>query len=424
MKIAIFGLARSGLAALKFLVNHTNHEVFVINQGNPRSWENFSEVTKYISMDHCITQIAADELLASMDQIILSPGIAITNKTLQKALDNNIEIISEIELAFQYSNVPVIAITGTNGKTTTATMVAEVLKMSGKKVFLGGNIGIPYCEIFNDPYDLAVIEVSSFQLENIKTFKPHIAMLLNISENHAERYESIESYTKAKYELFKNMKKEDFVLLGEDLSKESIKANVSKIRDLSSFDFGKSKLVGNHNKKNFFCAWKVLEILKIPNRTQLMQDFINEFKGVNYRLQFIDQVGDTKFYNDAKSTNNNATVSAVKAFQESDEDLYLILGGKLRSDKVDILSSLIGLKIKEIFTIGEAAQKLQDNLSTHYKTLTFENLEELFKVFEIKKVKGVVLFSPAFPSFDQYDNYEKRGEHFNEMVEMLKEKTI
>lgn len=417
MKIAIFGLARSGLAALKFLVNNTEHEVFAINQGNARSWANFEEVSKYISLDHCISQSLADDFLASIDRIILSPGISRQNKTLEKAIKANVEIISEIELAFEYSKTPVIAITGTNGKTTTSTMVAQVLERSGKKVFLGGNIGTSYCEIFNDSnYDYAVIEVSSFQLETIKTFKPQIAMLLNITQNHAERYDSIQDYADAKYKLFKNMGSSEKVLLGKGLSSSTIKSQVTYIEDLSSFDFSKSRLVGQHNKKNFFCAWKVLEFLEINNRQEIMQNFIHEFTGVSYRLEFVGESAKLKFYNDAKSTNNDATKSAVMAFQGLGYNLYLIVGGKLRSENIDLIDALNGLLIKEVFAIGEASQKIYETFQSQFKTSKFKDLEAVFEHIKNLDPKGVVLFSPAFPSFDQYENYEKRGEHFNTLV--------
>lgn len=420
MKIAIFGLARSGLAAMKFLSKNHNIELYVINQGEPLSWSNIDIIKEYVPMERCVAQDDALDLMATMDRIILSPGIARYHKALEAALKANVEVISEIELAFEYSDIPVIAITGTNGKTTTATMIAKVLEMAGKNVFLGGNIGRAYCEIFEqNDYDYAVIEVSSFQLESIKTFKPKIAMLLNITENHAERYNHIDDYAKAKYRLFENMDESDYVLIGNDLSIEKIKSTCLRIEDLDNFDFSKSKLVGSHNKKNFFCAHKVLELLNIINAKEVMQSFIDEFSGVDFRLQYMGTWNHLNFYNDAKSTNNAATRSAVLAFQQSDNDLFLVCGGKLRSDYVDLIDSIKDLKITKIFAIGEARFKLDENLSHAFKVDVFETLNQVFEFIKAENLKGNLVYSPAFPSFDHYANFEKRGEHFRQLVKDL-----
>jgi UDP-N-acetylmuramoylalanine--D-glutamate ligase len=420
MKIAIFGLARSGLSAMKFLATRPEHELFLVNQGEPATWSAWEEVKALVPADHCVSQQKASELFADMDQIILSPGIPRYHQVLKAALAKGVEVISEIEMAFRHSDIPVISITGTNGKTTTATMVAKVLQLAGKKVFLGGNIGIPYSEIlFNSDYDIAVVEASSFQLESIESFHPHIAMLLNITHNHAERYDSFDDYAHAKYEMFKNMQQNDHVLIDADLDSGNISSQLHFIQDLEGFDFSKSKLVGSHNRQNFYCAWKVLELLNIVDAKKIMQEFIHSFTGVEYRLQFIGEYQGLSFYNDGKSTNNAATESAVRAFQSSEEKLYLILGGKLRSDSVDLLDSLHGLNIEQVFVMGEAAQLLQQNLQAEFKVAMCENLEQIFAMIKEKELKGNLLFSPAFPSFDQYKNYEARGAHFTRLVQEL-----
>ena len=424
MKIAIFGLARSGMAAMRYLLTKNNVEIFLINQGRPSSWNAWQEInglsqTHKISIDHCFDQEEAAGILAEMDQIILSPGIPREHKSLVQAITAGVPVISEIEFAYINSDIPVIAITGTNGKTTTATMVAQVLERAGLKVFLGGNIGRPYCEIFDDFYDYAVIEVSSFQLESIETFRPKIAMILNITPNHTERYETFEEYAQAKYNIFKNMRVDDHALIDVDLDTASITAQLHYIKALEEFDFSKSHLVGSHNKENFYCAWKVLELLKVDNAQSVMQEFINHFPGVKYRLQYVGNYQGLKIYNDAKSTNNAATESAVRAFQDENCNLYLILGGKLRSDKVDIVESIRGLKIQEIFVMGEARTLLQKNLEYEFKVQSFEGLADIFEMLAVKKLQGNLLFSPAFPSFDQYKDYEHRGEDFTQRAKNL-----
>lgn len=432
MKIAIFGLARSGLAALKYLTT-TEHQLYLVNKGAPKTWSAWEEVHSFIDkdlidIDHCFDQEDAQDMLAEMEQIILSPGIARSHPALKKALKLGVAVISEIEFAFIHSDIPVVAITGTNGKTTTATMVAQALEGAGKKVFLGGNIGRAYSEILlsKENFDYAVIEVSSFQLESIETFHPQIAMLLNISANHTERYDSIDDYAHAKYNIFKNMQTCDHALIDVDLDVSGVRATVHYIKSLESleslesFDFSKSNLVGSHNYQNFYCAWKVLKLLNIDNATSVMQKFIDTFPGVKYRLQYVGNFEGLKFYNDAKSTNSAATESAVRAFQNnSSEALYLILGGKLRSDKVDILDKLQGLNITEIFVMGEAKDLLEKNLCGEFQVKSFDNLTEVFNMIRSKKLKGSLLFSPAFPSFDQYKDYEERGEDFFKKVKEI-----
>ena len=425
MKIAIFGLARSGLAAMRFLLTQTDTEIFLVNQGDPHSWNAWEEIKSFkdkIPPQNCYDQGDAHAILAQMDQIVLSPGISREHPSLAQALEVGVSVISEIELAFIHSDIPVVAITGTNGKTTTATMVAEVLERAGLRVFLGGNIGRAYCEIFDADYDYAIIEVSSFQLESIETFRPHIAMLLNISANHGERYEDFDQYAAAKYHIFKNMRPSDHALIDVDLDSASITAQVHYIKSLDGFDFSKSHLKGAHNKENFYCAWKVLELLKIKSThtlMQLMQNFIDEFSGVKYRLQFVGEYEGIKFYNDAKSTNNAATESAVRAFQDDPKKLYLILGGKLRTQEVDILENLRGLRITKIFVMGEAKELLEKELRGEYQVEVFDGLSEIFNMLNSQTLKGNLLFSPGLPSFDQYRDYEHRGEDFTKRVRLL-----
>lgn len=429
-KVAVFGMARSGKSALKLALK-TFSEVFAINQGKVEDWAPSLGIDGF-SQTRCFSQ--AEFNFSEMDLIILSPGISLSVPELSNAQKKNVPIISEIEFAWLFSQkVPVIAITGTNGKTTTTTMIAEFLKRSGKKVFCGGNIGIPYSEMIlsGESYDLAVIEVSSFQLETIKSFHPKIALILNIFPNHSERYSSVEDYAAAKYRLIDNLTHEDTLILGEDnaylSSLPKTKARKLLFRKGSlppsfhqSFSFKNSRLPGAHNQANFYAAYLALESLGIPGMEEKFQTFINEFSGVAHRLEFVREWEGLKIYNDAKSTNMLATTTALNAFEGVD-DIYLILGGKIRDPKDLLLPDLQNYhqRVKKIFAIGEAGKKISKELGELFSVHEVGDLSGMKDELIRSKPQGILIFSPGFPSFDQFKNFEDRGEKFKEMIRKL-----
>lgn len=422
--MAIFGLARSGLAALNYLALKTDHECFAVNQGAPSSWESYALVKKLIPEENCFDEEDALELFAEADVIIKSPGIPYGHKALAKAQANRVEIISEIEFAFRHSDIPVLAVTGTNGKTTTATMISDLLSKLGKKVFLGGNIGIPYSNLLmeEEVYDYAVIEVSSFQLENIKSFRPQIAVLTNISPSHGERYDSHELYRDAKLKLFQNMGSEDLAVVPKSLFDLNLPCSKVPIAPLEGFDFSQSKMAGVHNRENAFCAYecakKVFE--SDPEGAsridEELQRYINDYKSVSFRIEFIRTVEGLEIYNDGKSTNMASTLAALDSFPG--KKVSLILGGKLRDRDMDF-SELLRRDVAGVYAFGEARDFIEENLGANLKLEKFETLEEVFEKIEADRPKGVLLFSPAFPSFDLYRNYEERALAFNSLVKSL-----
>ena len=428
-KIAIFGVGTSGKSAIK-LAKKLNLDLYVVNKGERDSWYYKDNLEKIIDACSCYAEDEFAEHFHKMDMIVISPGIPTTHPALQRAVEKKVPIISEIEFAYhQVSDVPVIAITGTNGKTTTTTMIDEALKMAGKKVFCGGNIGVAYCEmpLTDEKYDYAVIEVSSFQLETIQTFHPKIGLILNIFPNHSERYQRVHDYALAKFNLLKNMTAEDQLILGtENEYLDEVKNHPSQKNYFTKgnlpadfkamFSFHEAKVRGEHNEANFYAAYKVLELLKIPHLQQLFQQFINEFKGVAHRLEYVLKYQDLEVYNDAKSTNTLATTTAIKAFKDDPRELHLILGGKLRNEADKVLPDLLPYKgqITTIFTIGEVTDRLNEELKNDFKVVKAENLKTVFEISKTQKLKGNLVFSPAFPSFDQFKNYVNRGELFKE----------
>lgn len=427
-RAAVFGMGKSGIAAVKLLAA-LGVETHAVNEGAPESWAQPLKGT--LSLSHCHSQSQAASLFAGVHLIVISPGIPDTHEVLVEARARGVKIISEIELAFWVCReTPVIAITGTNGKTTTTTMIYEALKLAGKKVFCGGNIGTPYCEMAlavmsGESFEFAVIEVSSFQLETIDAFHPRIALMLNLTLNHSERYVGLEDYGRAKLRILKNSTAEDDLIVGTESGPwvewsksypvqrhEFSKAQLPE-DFLRRFDFSKGVLVGGHNRANYFCAWKALSLLGIPHLDQLFQEFINTFAGVEHRLEFVGNFHGLKVYNDAKSTNGEATRTALAAF-EGGEPLYLVVGGKLRNESDRLLPDLVSYKgrITKIFTIGMTTERLVQELSAEFSVEAAHDLVGLFLRVKAQKLVGSLVFSPAHPSFDQFKNYVDRGVQF------------
>jgi UDP-N-acetylmuramoylalanine--D-glutamate ligase len=431
-RAAVFGMGKSGVAAAT-LLQSLGVETHVVNEGEPEVWGKPLEGKIAKSFWH--KQQEGSEIFGQVDLIVISPGIPATHDELKLAVQKKIRIISEIELAFWFcQKTPVIAITGTNGKTTTTTMIYEALKLAGKKVFCGGNIGTPYCEMAmavlrGESFDYAVIEVSSFQLETIETFHPHIALMLNLTLNHSERYTGLVDYGQAKLRILKNATASDHLIVGEESgvwvkwseaypSKRHLFSKARLPADfLARFDFSKGVLVGAHNRANYFCAWKTLSLLNILQLDQLFQKFIETFPGVEHRLEFVGNFSGLKVYNDAKSTNGEATRTALAAF-EGDEPLYLVVGGKLRNETDKLLPELLGFKnrITKIFTIGMTTERLVRELSGEFKVEAAYDLSGLFTKVREQKLSGSLVFSPAHPSFDQFKNYGDRGLQFKAMA--------
>lgn len=424
-KVAVYGMGKSGKAAVQ-LAKKKKEDLYAVNKGPIDSWFYAEKLDTILEPCSCSSEEDFAQHFHKMDEIVISPGIPTTHPALKKAVEKGVKISSEIEYAWrEVRDVPVIAITGTNGKTTTTTMIAEALKKAGKRVFCGGNIGIPYCDlpVSGEKVDYAVIEVSSFQLETIHEFHPVIGLILNVFPNHSERYDDVHDYAKAKFRLLTNMTSSDHLIVGtenpylDDIKDHAVQKTFFTKGNLPAefeFDFSEAKVKGEHNEANFYAAYKVLELLNIPNLHHLFQEFINEFAGVPHRLEYVLSKDGLTLYNDAKSTNSLATTTAIKAFKDSKEDFYLILGGKLRNENDRLLPDLLPFKgqIKKIFVIGEVTERLFEELKNDFEVVKGYDLKTVFSLS--KGLKGNLVYSPAFPSFDQFKNYIHRGECFKE----------
>lgn len=422
-KIAIFGMGRSGKSALQLALSK-GFETLVVNRGQVDSW--YAELEGLIPKEQCYCEEDASHLFTEVDQVILSPGIPREHEALKQALLQKVPVISEIEFAYQhFSHIPVIAITGTNGKTTTTTMITQALESLGKRVFCGGNIGIPYSDIafVKEPIDYAVIEVSSFQLESIQNFHPRVALILNVFPNHSERYEDIESYALAKNNVYKNMNENDVLILGKENSYlKQIKTRAQtlffSLHELNSFEkefnTHKAYLQGRHNVANFLATKLTLDALKVGSTLEF-QRFLENFKGVEHRLEFVKEFQELKIYNDAKSTNALATLTAINAF---DKDIYLILGGKLRNQSDKMIEELLPVKhkLKKILLIGEVTDRLSDELKEEFAVEKCYELEKALIYVKENQFSGNLVFSPGHPSFDQFTSFVHRGESFKKLV--------
>ena len=434
-RVAVIGMGVSGKSVLK-MASTLGAETFVSDLRSPQELLCDQSVAAFVKSERCFQQDDPKlaDVLSSMDWIVLSPGIPTDIFFLKKARVRLVPIVNEIELACRLVKGPIIAVTGTNGKTTTVSMIGEMACSFLPHVFVGGNIGIPLAEavLKRTEYDLIVLELSSFQLESMQQFHPNVAVILNLTFSHGERYPRIEDYAAAKFLITQNMKPDkDFLIYNRDyapyiecVNKSELPAqalSMSEVGDYkkeleSSYDLSKFKLVGEHNLFNLYVAQKCLALLKLDNK-QAIQKVIDHFPGVPHRIEYVENSSGHLVYNDAKSTNWEATLTAVEAMPRDKGPIYLILGGQARG-RGDSVSEILGQIIKNVtcvYLIGDMAEALAKEFKGHVTCKQTGTLEATWKDLQTV-TKGVVLLSPAFPSFDQFKNYAHRGECFKRIA--------
>jgi UDP-N-acetylmuramoylalanine--D-glutamate ligase len=388
------------------------------------------------------------ETFLRQDVIVVSPGIDLSLDPIQKAIQHGVRVISEIELAYHFIQVPIIAVTGTNGKTTTTLLIGEMLKEDGKKVGVGGNVGEPLILFANGKgrWEVLVVEISSFQLEAIEDFRPRISVLLNITEDHLDRYPSYTDYIEAKVRIFANQNSGDRAVLNRDdpivmQSGKRVKAkkvlfSLSEELDEGAFSNGqtisvrlggkgeeyslaKTPLKGVHNVENMMAAVTTARIFGCSRKA--VQDVLNRFKGLEHRLEFVREIGGIRFYNDSKGTNVG---SVVKSLQSFSEPVILIAGGKDKNGDLSPLKEWVQKRVKRLILMGEAKERMSRELGGLTDTIMAKTMEEAVSLAR-QKAKGgeVVLLSPACSSFDMYKDYKERGKVFKEAVFKLSTKS-
>lgn len=443
-KISILGMARSGLALAKTL-KELGARVFVSDLKNENILKSETKELKRLKIDF-ETRGHTPKLLQEKDYLVLSPGVPGDIPIVKEAEFLGIPVFSEIEVASWLCPSEIVAITGSNGKTTTTTLVGEILKKAGKETWVAGNIGVAFSGILNQisSSGIVVLEVSSFQLEKIQEFKPRISAILNLSPDHLDRYPNLDSYIQAKFRIFENQDKSDFAVLNYDdllLRKKAaeIKAPVLffststgleegayvKDKNLIVKLGGKEKRIidinqigikGPHNLSNTACASLITAILGVKPET--IAEVLKEFKGVEHRLEPVAEINGIKFINDSKATNVD---SVWYALQSVAKPIILIAGGKDKGGDFSKLASLVKEKVKLLVLIGEAKEKIKSALGSLTETVEAQDLAEAVKTAYKKAQAGdTVLLSPACASYDMFLNFEERGKVFKQEVARLK----
>jgi UDP-N-acetylmuramoylalanine--D-glutamate ligase len=444
--VTIIGFGKSGLAAAKLLAK-LNAKV-KITDAKPAA-----ELTEYINAlntfdveietdGHTIHAIEGSEL------IIVSPGVPVTIPVLVEAANRGIPIISELELGWQYlkNGHKVVGITGSNGKTTTTTLIGEILKNSGLKVFVGGNIGMPLSEkvLELSEDNMIVLEISSFQLETIKEFRPDISVCLNITPDHLDRYNSINEYIQTKLRIFENQTVSDVMVLNADyeqilsltthkpakplyfsrkkrLNKDGVYLVDDKIvteiygKTTEICNIADIRIPGPYNLENAMAAVAIAMVIGVDK--DIIRHTLMEFKGVEHRLELVDIIDDIKFINDSKATNVDSVICALNSFPAP---IILIAGGKDKGCDYTRLKPLLDEKVKAMVLFGEAADRIERECKFEHVYRVSSLCDAVRKAYECALSGDIVLFSPACSSFDMFRNFEERGHRFKQEVKRLR----
>jgi UDP-N-acetylmuramoylalanine--D-glutamate ligase len=442
-KVLVVGLARTGAATVQFLARR-GAKVKASDSKAASELAPFLEPLRGLPVDLELGG-HTESFFADCDLVVMSPGVPPKVPAVAKARSGGVPVIGEVELAFRFLRRPLIAITGTNGKTTTTTLVGEMLKESGKKVFVGGNIGNPLISYVEGPQDedWVVAEISSFQLEGVEEFRPKISALLNLTEDHLDRYETFGEYAAAKERIFARQKKEDYALLNADdplvsalaprlepqvlffsarqavpfgshLTPEGIVFRGSN-GTREKFDLGRLKIKGAHNLENLMAAIAVAKMCGCPR--EALQRVMEEFPGLEHRLEWVRRLDGVSYFNDSKGTNVG---SVVKSLQSFEEPVVLIAGGKDKGGDYGPLRELVAGRVKGMALIGEAKERMFSALGGLTECVRLGSLEEAVRWARSKARPGeIVLLSPACSSYDMFANYQERGRRFKELVHAL-----
>jgi UDP-N-acetylmuramoylalanine--D-glutamate ligase len=377
--------------------------------------------------------------------VVPSPGVPPGNDLLVEAQKKNIPVISEIELAYWFLKVPVIAVTGTNGKTTTTTLLGEILKCSGKKTFVGGNIGTPLIEYVegSQKEDFIVAEISSFQLQWIEKFRPFIAVLLNITCDHINYHGSFPEYRRIKTRVFVNQTKADFAILNAADPEQkgiarTIRAQIAKFSSKNVLQKGifiKNKnmilrmpgakeekyplsiisLPGLHNVENVMAAIMAARFCGCSQENIIVA--VTAFRGLPHRIEFVDEKNSIKFYDDSKGTNVGSVVRALETFTKP---VILLLGGHDKDGDFETLKPLLAVKAKKVILFGEARNRISSLIGGDIPVLKEAKLREAIEsAYKNAQSGDVVLLSPGCASFDEFANYKERGNYFKNVVRNL-----
>lgn len=443
-KITILGLQKTGAALAEFLARR-GAEITVSDRADEKALGEKAEKIRSLGIN-LETGGHSDSTFTDKDLIILSPGVPHTLPQLEMAKKNGTRVIGEIELASRFITSPIIAITGTNGKSTATSLAGEMLEKTGFRVFVGGNIGTPLvsCLDLEEPPDFVVAEISSFQLDTCETFRPKSAVLLNITEDHLDRYPGMEAYADSKMLVFKNQTRDDFAIINraDGLTMERASEIASSVyffnegspsersaeiregrlilkspeKGRAEIDLGRFRLKGSHNLENL--AASALATWLAGATEKGIQETVDTFRGLPHRVEFCGEINGVSFYDDSKATNIDAALRAVEGF---DHPLAIIMGGRDKGATFELMLDALKKHTVKAILIGEAAEKIGKAFEGKIDTIFAESMEDAVRegFSAVSKTGGSVLLSPACASFDMFDNYGHRGRVFMEAAKKI-----
>ena len=440
--VMVVGLARTGVAVARFLALR-GARVTVTDMREEESLAESLAQLADLDIDFELGRHVPQSFLMA-DLIVVSPGVPMDIKPLAMARSQRRRVVSEVELASWFIDAPMIAITGTNGKTTTTTLTGEIFRACGFETFVGGNIGRPLIELASsgEQVQRVVVELSSFQLEGVENFRPTVAVLLNLTEDHLDRYESFQQYIDAKLRIFENQSSQDFAVLNLDdplvaACAGKLKARVfpmSRLQELAEgisyrdgfitfshqgkvLRFGTEgfRLKGVHNLDNIMASLAATLLLRCDGDCAFQA--VSSFKGLPHRMEFVEEIDGVSWYEDSKGTNVGSVVKSLESF---DSGITLIAGGKDKGGSYQPLAPLVSARVSHLILIGEARARINEALGSLTDTHLAESLEEAVALaHSLTKPGGVVLFSPACSSFDMFKDYAERAERFKALVRAI-----
>ena len=446
-KILVVGLGKSGLASALFLRSQGAQ----VTVSDVRSVDALARELPALLDAGVMVEAGGHGLLTfrRQDWIIVSPGVPLDTPELAQVLRYGLPVIGELELASRFLRGKTLAITGSNGKTTTTALCGEILRASGQPTQVGGNIGLPVIALVGQSTDDGwnVLEVSSFQLETTVQFRPNIAVILNITPDHLDRHGNIENYIAAKERIFANQTSDDFLVLNAENAETQHAAARAKARIFwfsarrpvrqGSFVYqdaivwrqdeqaalepvlplSEIPLKGEHNVENILAAVCAAKLAGVP--AAVIRKAVAEFRAVEHRLEFVAKIRGVEYYNDSKATNVDAAMKAIASFPGG---VHLILGGKDKDSDYTLLQPLLRERVRAVYTIGSAAQKIERQIAEAVppvpcQMVPCQTLERAIEEAAKNAQSGdVVLLAPACSSFDQFENYEHRGRVFKQLV--------
>jgi len=441
-RVLVVGLGKSGVASALFLQKR-GARVSVSDAKSPEQLR--QEIPVLLDAGITVeTGEHGERTFREQDLIVVSPGVPVDMPLLARARERGIPVIGEVELAYQFLKGNIVAVTGSNGKTTTTTLVGDVIAASGRDTLVGGNIGTPAITFVETATEQTwiVLEISSFQLETVESFRPKIAAVLNVTPDHLDRHYTLGNYTAAKKRIFENQKAGDFAILNADdptcvAMGERVKSQVYwfsrqhqvergafvRGEDIVWRDANREQVIlpvreiplkGSHNLENVLATVCVGMLVKAEPAA--IRRAVEEFRAVEHRLEYVGTVRGVEYYNDSKATNVDATIKALESFPGR---LHLILGGKDKGSDYSVLNDLIAQRVKRVYTIGAASAKIESQIRGA-EVLHSETLDAAVKrASELTSAGDVVLLAPACASFDQFDSYEHRGRVFKGLVREL-----